>query len=589
MSYIRLLSQYSLASSIGPADTLLGNVVLGDRPPVTSKFAVSTLANYLSSTLPQFVGGNNAFQLQSRNISITPPTDGQSLVWNANTSEWEPREIVFSLSENLTGLTATFASSVSAPALSGTFYGDGSKLTGINLSSYAPLSGATFSGEIIGTVATFSTSISSPALSGTFYGDGSKLTGLSSTYTPPADATFTSSVSAPALSGTFYGDGSKLTGISFGSLSSEVFASDLTVSLPGGKTFGRYNSGDVIPATGKTPAQVIQLAIAAPINPTVALTSSTTIAFNQTSINNVLNFSHTINSLGATLSSAVLEWRRNGTGEWTQLSTAVNSSFTHSTIDTAFNTSPFNYRYVITDSLGASATATVNITPANYSAPTMSITVAAQNKTSPETDSTRERGNVASVISGSITKNSTNTTLSSYILQYRVNGGAYENIGTATSIAGNSVTFSGIQHTPIGATASVSYRIAVTDDFTTSNGNANTVNFYYLIFYGASTTAPVDSSSVRALGNKAFTNSLSNPFILNTGTTQTSFTVAMPTPTAITLVQDLDASNATLTTNYTNSPFNVQDGGGNNTSYNVYTLSIATPYSSSHRHQITRA
>jgi hypothetical protein len=48
-------------------------------------------------------------------------------------------------------------------------------------------------------------------------------------------------------------------------------------------------------------------------------------------------------------------------------------------------------------------------------------------------------------------------------------------------------------------------------------------------------------------------------------------------------------SNATLTNNYVNNPFNVNDGGGNAISYNVYTLSISTPYGSSHRHQITRA
>ena len=476
--------------------------------------------------------------------------------------------------------TATFASSISAPSLSGTFYGDGSLLTGVVHEQYSPPANATFT-----------SSVSAPALSGVHYGDGSNLTGLPATYTPPANATFTSSVSAPALSGTFYGDGSKLTGITSGSITGGVFTSNLIVSLPGGKTFGRYNSGDTIPANGKTPAEVIQLAISAPIDPTVSLTTSTTVAFNQTNINNVLNFSHIINSLGATLASASLEWRRNNTGSWTQLSTASNTSYTHSITDTNFNTTPFNYRYIIVDSAGATTTATLNITPASYSAPTMSISVVAQSITSPESNSIREKGNVISTVSGSITRNSVNTTLTSYVVQYRVNSGSYVDIGTATSISGSSVTISGFSHTPSGASAadSVSYRISVTDSYTTSNGSASTVTFYYLIFYGSSSSAPLTSSSVRALSNKSFTNTLTNPFILNTGTTETKFTVAMPASTAITLVQDLDASNATLTNNYTNNPFNVKDGGGNDISYNVYTLSIATPYSSSHRHQITRA
>ena len=79
--------------------------------------------------------------------------------------------------------------------------------------------------------ATFN-SVSASSLSGVFYGDGSKLTGIvagttispiltsewNSSYTfvqnNSANATFTSSVSAPALSGVFYGDGSNLIGAS---------------------------------------------------------------------------------------------------------------------------------------------------------------------------------------------------------------------------------------------------------------------------------------------------------------------------------------------------------------------------------------
>ena len=44
--------------------------------------------------------------------------------------------------------TATFTASISAPSLSGTHYGDGSRLTGINVSNYLPLSGGTLSGNL---------------------------------------------------------------------------------------------------------------------------------------------------------------------------------------------------------------------------------------------------------------------------------------------------------------------------------------------------------------------------------------------------------------------------------------------------------
>ena len=101
---------------------------------------------------------------------------------------------------NFSNNTTTFVAAISAPALSGTFFGDGSRLTGVG-GTYTPPANATFT-----------SSVSAPALSGVHFGDGSRLTGIS-TYTPPANATFTSSVSAPALSGTFFGDGSRLTGV----------------------------------------------------------------------------------------------------------------------------------------------------------------------------------------------------------------------------------------------------------------------------------------------------------------------------------------------------------------------------------------
>ena len=47
-----------------------------------------------------------------------------------------------------------------------------------------------------------------------------------------------------------------------------VFSSDLTVSLNTGYTFGQYKNGDVIPATGKTVQEVIEMAISGTPGPT---------------------------------------------------------------------------------------------------------------------------------------------------------------------------------------------------------------------------------------------------------------------------------------------------------------------------------
>lgn len=380
-------------------------------------------------------------------------------------------------------------------------------------------------------------------------------------------------------------------------ISSYVFPSNLVVSLSGGRTFGRYATGETIPSQGKTPAEVIRMAIAEPLTPTVSLTSSTSILFNQTAISNVLNFSHVINTLGGTVSSVSLEWRRNNTGTWTVLTTNTSAtSYTHSLTDTNFNTQPFNYRYIVVDSAGATATATLNITPQGYAAPTMSLSVVRTNSTgiSGESNIKREKGNVGSTLSGTITRNRTNVAMTSYSVQYSTNGSSWTDVPglSSVTIVGNpsSVSIPSTTHDDalLKPSSSIFYRIVVTDSFTTSASGSSTITFYNAIFYGPSSSEPVDSSSVRSLGNKVFTIDLSNPFILNTGNTQRIFTAAFPT-NSITNVTDLDALNANITNSYILSTFNVDDGGGVATSYKIYTMTNAIPYSENHRHQITRA
>jgi len=391
-------------------------------------------------------------------------------------------------------------------------------------------------------------------------------------------------------------DGWYWTGSAYKAISQ--YDADLTVSLSGGKTFGKYSTGQTIPATGKTPRAVIQLAIAEALEPTLTLTSSTTIAFNQTAISNVINFSYVINSLGATISSVSLQWRRGGAGAWTVLSTSTTtpSSYTHTLTDTNYNTSAFNYQYIVTDSSGGTKTNTLNITPASYSAPSVSLTAAGASLTSPETNSTRERGNISTNLSGTITRNSANVAMTSYTLQYSTNNSTWVDIGTSVALSGSSQAITPTNHndTALFASTALYYRVKVIDAYQTylssfSTGGNSTITFLYLIFYGPSSAAPTTSANVRALGTRSFTSALSNPFNLLTGTTYNIFTVAMPATIAITSVVDLDALNADITTSYILSTFNVQDAYGTNVSYKVYTMTNATPYGTSHRHQTTRA
>jgi hypothetical protein len=285
-----------------------------------------------------------------------------------------------------------------------------------------------------------------------------------------------------------------------------------------------------------------------------------------------------------------LEFRRGNSGSWTVLSTSTSasSSYNHTFTDTAFNTAVLNYRYTVTDTAGATTTVTKDIYPDTYSAPSISFSVAAVSTTSPETNSSRERGNVNSNISGSINRNESYVDLISYTLQYSVNGGSWTDVGSAVSIGPGNSTISSTNHNPTSSNTatSIRYRVKVVDDYTTSYSSISTVSFGYLIFYGPSSSAPTTSANVRALPSRLFTTG-NNTFTLNTGSTEINFTVAIPSTETISQVLDLEV-NANVTSQYVNNNFNVDDAGGTAISYNVYTMTLAAAYSSNHRHQVTK-
>jgi hypothetical protein len=367
------------------------------------------------------------------------------------------------------------------------------------------------------------------------------------------------------------------------------FPSDLTVSLTNNRTFGRYVNGAVIPASGKTPAEVIGLAIVEPISPTVTLTSSTTIPFNQTAISNVLNFTHTINSLNSTISSASLEWRRNDTGSWNVLSTSTGTpgTSTHSLTDTSFNAQPFNYRRIVTDNVSASTTGTLNISPAAYVAPTISFTVTGPNTTSPETSSIREKGNVSSSISGLITKRSNNVDLTNYIIQYSVDNGSWTNIGSPISISSSPHTIAPTGHNPTAnkTASNIRYQIIVNDQFQATTSSASTINFYNMIFYGPSSTNPTTSSDIRSLPNKALNISATNPtnpFTFNTGSTDKYYSIVLPSGSSSPfglLTQALNTTtNFDTTSQFILNNVSVNDYDSTATSYRRYTHVVSEPY-----------
>ena len=144
-------------------------------------------------------------------------------------------------------LTVAGEISASGEVWASKFYGDGSNLTGIVNPGglYLPLSGGNLTQPLAGTTATFNTSISAPALSGAHFGDGSRLTGIVSpvgTYIPLSGgtltggltgitSTFTDSISAVR----YFGDGSNLIGVA------KTNIDTTKLSLSGGTLTGTLN------------------------------------------------------------------------------------------------------------------------------------------------------------------------------------------------------------------------------------------------------------------------------------------------------------------------------------------------------------
>ena len=288
----------------------------------------------------------------------------------------------------------------------------------------------------------------------------------------------------------------------------DTFTSDIAVSLPEisagvpGRV-GKYLSGQVIPASGKTAEEVLKLIAVDAIAPTVNLSSPTTIAFNQTSINNVLNFSYVINSLGGSVQSAVLEWRRGNSGSWTTLSNSTSiNTFTHSMTDTPNNTAVFNYRYTVADNKGGVKTVTVNITPQAYSAPGVTVVL--------EEALTRDKGDIKSTITGTVTRNSVNVPISSVQVQYSVDSGAWVNLGSPVTLSASGGTYS-VPHddNTLVNSNNIRYRANVVDTIQTTTSSIITVNFLHRNVLGYSSNTTLTLTQILDLPNPVLSNSKS--------------------------------------------------------------------------------
>jgi hypothetical protein len=372
------------------------------------------------------------------------------------------------------------------------------------------------------------------------------------------------------------------------------FDSDLTVSLAGDKTFGRYVDGDVIPAHGKTASEVISMAVVEPIEPTVSILSTSTVFVNQSSSDILLNMSHVINSMNASISTATLEYKR-GNIAWIVLSNSLDTSYTfiHTTPSIGLNITPLEYRYTVSDTVGATNSVIFSITPI-YTTPSITTSITASSLMSPESNIKREIGNTTSNVSVSAMSSNPYVMLNSIILQYRIGNGGWVNLETYTGINSLSFTTGPTVYSILNNSLNtLSFRSILVDSYhtvTSSTGvisNTITIMFDYIIFAGNSASIPTDSNSIRQLPQRIFADT-SNTFILNTGSVNTIFTIALPSNKTLQSVIDLDSLSANITSNYVyQATYQVQTHNGVDVSYKLYTMTIAIPYSESHRHQVT--
>lgn len=277
--------------------------------------------------------------------------------------------------------------------------------------------------------------------------------------------------------------------VSIDNVTGAKFTSNIVVSLSGGRTFGKYAHGETIPATGKTANEVIIMAAVQNVVPTASLSVSGSVPFGTTSTTLTATYSYAPNppTGGPTISTVSLEFRRGGTGTWTVLSTSAGP-YTHNLPYTRFLTSVINYRLVVTDSNGLSTTATYDVTPEAYSAPSVSSWSVGF--------TSRDLGDIARTITATITRNRTNVPITGWRLIRNANG-------TETTISTNTVTTNpasiSVSVSDSGfstATTSLYYRLEYTDEYITSyaactNETSSTVSFSHRFYYGASTLTDV--------------------------------------------------------------------------------------------------
>ena len=168
----------------------------------------------------------------------------------------------------------------------------------------------------------------------------------------------------------------------------------------------------------------------------------------------------------------------------------------------------------------------------------------------------------------------------------------YDITDSSTLLAGTTndgsqvVTVNTLQLNTSGATQQWKGIANNTNPVGTVDSSTFTVTARFYRFFGAASSSPANSAEVRALASSAF--QTGGTFTLSTGTSLTRFVVALPPGITITSVIDTSALNADITDEYVlTGTVSVTDAGGTSRTYNIYEMTVGSPYSTSHSHSIT--
>ncbi|MCH8567624.1 MAG: hypothetical protein LAT67_05145 [Balneolales bacterium] len=281
---------------------------------------------------------------------------------------------------------------------------------------------------------------------------------------------------------------------------------------------GYSNTEPATPPEGLSVIAAIEKFLFPPLPPSINsfTRSPSQFEFQDDDVSVTLSWNTNAVTAGATIANVRIEFRRNNSGSWTNLHNASTQtgSFVHSDIPNSNNHS-INYRLIVTDSAGNTATSSViSVNFKSYQTPTISFP-----NFSPLS---REVGELDATITGTITRRSPNIALQSYQLEVRLNGGSWQNLGDSVTITdGNSAALTPVEYTAPATTGgdvvtSVQFSIRITDQQGQgSRLTSNTITGSRKLFY-----EPVQSETLPDIRDLEF--SILNP---NAGT---QFTINIP-------------------------------------------------------------